>query len=80
MSVASFRGASLNQDSRWADKNKKLRKSMTFPDEYKLKVKVSAVNMEVMQPWIIAECTRLLGFDDEVVTGLVFNLLEEGGR
>lgn len=34
------------------------------------------VNMKVIAPWIETRLTELLGFEDEVVVGLVNNMLE----
>ena len=36
------------------------------------------VSMQVIKPWITQQITALLGFEDEVVIGMVFNMLESG--
>ncbi len=35
------------------------------------------VNLEIIKPWITKKITDLLGFEDEVLIGYVFGLLEE---
>ncbi|CAG8642269.1 15837_t:CDS:2 [Acaulospora morrowiae] len=72
-----FKGTSLEQDSRFSDKQKKLLKSMNFPIEFNRKVDVKKVNMSVIKPWIAQKIVDLLGGEDEVVVNYVFGLLEE---
>jgi len=74
---AGFRGASASQDSRFSNKEKKLLKTMAFPEELSSPVDISKVNMESMQPWIVKRTTEILKIEDEVVVGLLVNLLEE---
>jgi len=72
-----FRGTSQEQDSRFSDKEKKLIKTMKFPPEFNIKVDMKKIKLEVIKPWIGQKITQLLGFEDEVVIGYVFSLLEE---
>ncbi|RIB06755.1 PWI domain-containing protein [Gigaspora rosea] len=72
-----FKGTSLEQDSRFSDKQKKLLKSMNFPAEFNRKVDLKRVNMTVIKPWIAQKIVDLLGGEDEVVVNYVFGLLEE---
>ncbi|CAG8467853.1 4565_t:CDS:10 [Ambispora leptoticha] len=72
-----FKGTSLEQDSRFSDKEKKLLKSMNFPAEFNKKVDFDKVNMTVIKPWIANKVVELLGAEDEVVVNYVFGLLEE---
>lgn len=37
---------------------------------------MSKVNLDVIKPWIVKRVTELLGFEDDVVTEMCFNLLE----
>ncbi len=57
-------------------KDAKLLKTLKFPKEYDLKVDFNKVNWEVMKGWIAKRVTELLGLEDEVVIGYVFEQLE----
>ena len=57
-------------------KEKKLLKSMKFPKEYEIKVDLKKVNWEVMKTWIAQRVTELLGVEDEVLVGYVYEQLE----
>jgi len=72
-----FRGTSQEQDSRFSDKERKLIKSTKFPPEFNTKVDMKKVKLEVIKPWIGEKISQLLGFEDEVLIGYVFGLLEE---
>ena len=61
----------------WAcSKEKKLLKSLKFPKEYELKVDFKVVNWEVMKSWMAKRVTELLGLEDEVVIGYIYEQLE----
>jgi serine/arginine repetitive matrix protein 1 len=57
-------------------KEKKLLKTLKFPKEFDLKVDFKAVNWEVMKTWIAKRVTELLGLEDEVVIGYIYEQLE----
>lgn len=57
-------------------KEKKLLKSMKFPKEYETKIDLKKVNWEVMKTWIASRITDLLGVEDEVLVGYVYEQLE----
>ena len=72
-----LRGVSAEQDVRFADKQKKLLKSMRFPAEFSTKVDLAAVNWEVMRTWIAKRVTELLGgLEDDVLIAYVYEQLE----
>ncbi|KAF0693953.1 Aste57867_15136 [Aphanomyces stellatus] len=71
-----FRGTTLDQDSRFFNKHKKLLAKMDFPECFKHKVDVSKVNKEVMHQWITEKITEVLGFEDDIVVSTAINLLE----
>eukprot|EP00466_Bigelowiella_natans_P001522 jgi/Bigna1/139934/aug1.53_g14642 len=71
-----YRGTSIGQDPLFKSKMKKLRKSMKFPPCYKEKVDMTKVRLVVLKPWISHRITEILGFPDEIVIDLIFNLLE----
>ncbi len=57
-------------------KDAKLLKTLKFPKEYDLKVDLNKVNWEVMKGWVAKRITELLGMEDEVLVGYVFEQLE----
>ena len=65
---------SVDQDSRFANKEAKLLKQMKFPAEYSIKVNLTKVNWDVMRPWIAQRVTELLGVEDDVLIGYIFGL------
>jgi len=77
MSGGFFRGTNHDQDNRFADKEKKLKAQLKFPEEYDIPVDLSKVKIEVIKPWITKRVTEYLGFEDEVVINLIFNMLEK---
>ena len=55
---------------------KKLMKTMKFAPNLEEKVDMSKVNLDTIKPWVVNRVTSFLGFEDDVVTEFVFNLLE----
>ena len=49
---------------------------MKFPKEYEQKVDFKKVNIEAMKPWIAKRVTELLGIEDEVLVGYIYEQLE----
>eukprot|EP00048_Salpingoeca_helianthica_P003940 m.72128 g.72128 ORF g.72128 m.72128 type:complete len:387 (-) comp12976_c0_seq2:63-1223(-) len=72
-----FRGTSIDQDSRFANKEKKLLKTMKFEPVLSEKVDFSKVNMDSIKGWVNKRVTELAGFEDEMLVDYVFNQLEE---
>ncbi len=72
-----FKGSSLEQDSRYTNKELELLKSLKFPDVYKEKVDLKKVNLLILKPWISSKVQEYLGMEDEVVLEYIFSLLEE---
>ncbi|CAF3380239.1 unnamed protein product [Rotaria sp. Silwood1] len=72
-----FKGTSAEQDSRFANKQKKLLKQMKFPDNIDVKIDMLKVNLDVLKSWITTRLQELLGIEDDVVIEFVFNQLEE---
>ncbi|XP_010787171.1 serine/arginine repetitive matrix protein 1 isoform X2 [Notothenia coriiceps] len=77
MDAGFFRGTSAEQDNRFSNKQKKLLKQLKFAECLDKKVDMTKVNLEVIKPWITQRVTETLGFEDDVVIELIFNLLEE---
>ncbi|KAJ3123741.1 Serine/arginine repetitive matrix protein 1 [Nowakowskiella sp. JEL0407] len=71
-----YRGTTTEQDSRFADKNKKLLKNTKFAPILLKKVNVQKVNLQILRPWISQKITSLLGIEDEIVINYIFSLLE----
>ncbi|CAH8587513.1 unnamed protein product [Dicrocoelium dendriticum] len=72
-----FKGTSAEQDARFADKKKKLMKTMKFGDNLSQKVDMARINLDCIRPWVTNRVTELLNFEDEVVCNYVLNQLEE---
>ncbi|KAM3183484.1 hypothetical protein ACTXT7_010265 [Hymenolepis weldensis] len=72
-----FKGTNTEQDSRFADKKKKLLKSMKFGENLSEKVDTSRINVDSIKPWIVKRITELLSFDDDIVCDFVVNMLAE---
>ena len=72
-----FKGTSGEQDPRFQDKQKKLKKSLRFPPCFETKVDLSKVDMKVIKPWVASRIAELLGFEDDVVTAYATELLEQ---
>eukprot|EP00906_Rhabdomonas_costata_P008425 RCo012010 len=71
-----MRGTSLEQDPRWKDKNKKLMSQLKFPPCFSTAVSMKKVKLECMRPWVTRRITEMLGVEDDILTGTVFNHLE----
>eukprot|EP00301_Raphidiophrys_heterophryoidea_P026167 c8967_g1_i1.p2 GENE.c8967_g1_i1~~c8967_g1_i1.p2 ORF type:complete len:173 (+),score=26.75 c8967_g1_i1:51-521(+) len=72
-----FRGTSTEQDSRFKDKNKLLRKQLKFDPILNKKIDMKLVKKEVIMMWVRERISELLGLEDDVLVGLVENLLSE---
>lgn len=55
----------------------KLSKRGAFDPCLEMSVNMSRVNIDVMARWVGARLTEVLGFEDEVVVGLVTNVLSQ---
>ncbi|PSK60134.1 hypothetical protein B9Z65_1032 [Elsinoe australis] len=56
--------------------DQKLLRDTKFPPEFNRKVDTTKVNVPVIKNWAAGEVSKLLGFEDDVVIGLLFDLLE----
>eukprot|EP00668_Euglena_longa_P028871 GGOE01036202.1.p1 GENE.GGOE01036202.1~~GGOE01036202.1.p1 ORF type:complete len:219 (+),score=51.57 GGOE01036202.1:71-727(+) len=70
------RGTSLDQDPRWKDKNKKLMAQLKFPTCFSKPVNLKKVKLDTCKVWVAKKLLVMLGIEDDVLTGLVFNHLE----
>ncbi|KAF2217912.1 hypothetical protein CERZMDRAFT_31338 [Cercospora zeae-maydis SCOH1-5] len=53
-------------------------RNTSFPPEFSKKVDMTKVNLPVIKKWVSDEITRILNSDDDVVTEMIFTLLEAG--
>ena len=62
-----------------ADKRlrKKLEKSGKFDESFKTPVRIEKINVEVMGRWVSERLAELLGFEDDVLSDLVMNMLAQ---
>lgn len=58
------------------DVDKRLLRTTKFPPEFNVKVDMTKVNIPVIKKWASDEIARILDNEDDVVTDLVFNLIE----
>ncbi|VDO99168.1 unnamed protein product [Soboliphyme baturini] len=72
-----FRGTSAEQDNRFTDKQKKLLKTLKFPENVSQKVDLKKVNLDLLKPWITLRVNEILGVEDDVVIEFIFSQLEE---
>jgi serine/arginine repetitive matrix protein 1 len=77
-----FRGTTVEQDGRWGKSDEKMIKMLTkagkFSEILNTKVELNKINLDIISKWISQKLLDLLGFEDEVVTGLVINMLQTG--
>jgi len=53
-------------------------RNIKFPKEFDQKVEISKVNLPVIKKWVLDETVKILGNDDDVVTEMIFGILESG--
>ncbi|CAK1363565.1 uncharacterized protein RHO25_006259 [Cercospora beticola] len=53
-------------------------RNTSFPPEFSKKVDMTKVNLPVIKKWVSDEITKILNSDDDVVTEMIFTLLEAG--
>ena len=73
-------GTSVSQDARFSDKQRSLLRSVTWPAVYRSELSAAdlqRVRLSVLTPWIHQTLAALLGFEDEVVSSLVVNTLQQ---
>ena len=59
-----------------SDVDKRLLRTTKFPAEFNVKVDMTKVNIPVIKKWVSDELAKILQNDDDVVTELVFNIVE----
>ena len=75
-----FRGTTTEQDGRWGKADERLMAKMTKAGKFSAvlseKVDMSKVNLAVMSKWCTERLNEILGYEDDIVAGLILNLLE----
>ncbi|KAI5210600.1 hypothetical protein E4T39_00196 [Aureobasidium subglaciale] len=56
--------------------DQKLLRTTKFPPEFSQKVDTTKINIPVIKNWAAGEVSRILGYEDDVVINLLFDLLE----
>ncbi|KAH0292400.1 hypothetical protein M436DRAFT_70039 [Aureobasidium namibiae CBS 147.97] len=56
--------------------DQKLLRTTKFPPEFNQKVDTTKINIPVIKNWAAGEVSRILGYEDDVVINLLFDLLE----
>jgi serine/arginine repetitive matrix protein 1 len=74
---AQFRGTSLAQDGRFKDKDAELVKKLPFPPSFTRKLDRTKILVDPIKHHIRSTIPTLLGLDDDIVTELACNLLDE---
>ena len=77
MLIISFQGTSVDQDSRFGDKEQKYLKEMKFPACYAKKVNIKNVSMVYIKKWIAERLKKMLDVEDEILFNYVVSQLEE---
>jgi serine/arginine repetitive matrix protein 1 len=57
--------------------DQRLLRTTKFPPEFNLKVDMKKVNIQLIKAWVTEEIARILKSEDDVVTELVSNILDE---
>eukprot|EP01084_Bolivina_argentea_P234730 395147_1 len=70
------RGSASIDTGRFANKDKEFENKIKWPKSLNTRVNMKKVVFNSIKPWIEKEIETLLGFDDDVVVNLIYNLLE----
>lgn len=59
------------------DVDKKKLRTTKFPPEFDQKVDMEKVHVPVIKKWVQDEIARILNVEDDIVTQMIYNVLEE---
>lgn len=80
MAANFFRGTTVEQDGRWGKSDEKLIKKLSkagkFDSVLDTKVDLKKVNLDIISKWVHDKLLDILGFEDDVVTGMVINMIQ----
>ena len=72
-----LRGAGAIDTPFFQDKTEKEKKELKCSKILNVKIDSKKVVINVLKPWITEQINAIMGFDDDVLINLVFNLLEK---
>ena len=72
-----YKGTSLAQDGRFVNPDKKIQSKLNYPEEFSHKISKNKINIPIIKQWISKKINDILSFDDELLTNLIVNLIEE---
>jgi len=72
-----YKGTSLFQDGRFLNPDKKIQSKLNYPEEFSHKISKNKINIPIIKQWISKKINDILSFDDELLTNLIINLIEE---
>lgn len=79
-----IRGTNHDQDARFTDKTKKMLEKSQWPDKYDIKIDlkkveltITQVDYELVKVWIEKKIAKLLGEEDDIVSGTIISHLDE---
>ena len=75
-----FRGTSIEQDGRWGKSEEKMITKMKAAGKFApildTKINLKKVNIGVISKWVNEKIIELLGFEDDILIGMVNNMLQ----
>ena len=77
MCSAFFRGTSLDQDVKFKDQEKKLIKGRKWPEQFKQKVDLNKVQLDLIKIWIERRIEELINDEDEILNNYAISLIED---
>jgi len=75
--MAAFRGSASTDTGRFADKTRKMMNKIKFPPEIETKIDMSKIELATFRVWISTKIEALLGTEDDILVGLIENLLDK---
>jgi len=78
MSIAAFRGSASTNTGRFENKTVKMMNKIQFPPELiSKKINMEKIEPEPFKKWIAMKVESILEIDDDILTNLIFNLLQK---
>lgn len=75
--MSAFRGSGSTDTGRFEDKTLKMMNKIKFPPELDQKINMEKVELEPFKKWIAMKTESILGIDDDILTNLIFNMLQK---
>jgi len=76
--MSAFRGSASTDTGRFENKTIKMMNKITFPPELvNTRINMENIELEPFKKWIAMKIETILGIDDDILTNLIFNLLEK---